>query len=100
MDCDLQHPASLIPEMYRLWKEGFEVIEGIKSSRGKETPLHTFCARTFYRIISKVTAIDMSHASDFKLLEGCGCTPCHAGTRPLFPRLIFMGGLSDHYDSF
>lgn len=69
MDCDLQHPASLIPEMYRLWKEGFEVIEGVKSSRGKENPLHTFCARTFYRIISKVTAIDMSHASDFKLLD-------------------------------
>lgn len=69
MDCDLQHPASLIPDMYRLWKEGFEVIEGIKSSRGKENPLHTFCAGTFYRIISKVTAIDMSHASDFKLLD-------------------------------
>lgn len=69
MDCDLQHPASLIPEMYRLWKKGFEVVEGVKSSRGKESMLHAFCARTFYRIISKVTAIDMSHASDFKLLD-------------------------------
>lgn len=69
MDCDLQHPASLIPEMYHLWKDGFEVIEGVKSSRGKEHPLHTFCAKTFYRIISKVTAIDMSQASDFKLLD-------------------------------
>lgn len=69
MDCDLQHPASLIPEMYRLWKEGFEVVEGIKSSRGKENPLHTLCAKTFYHIISKVTAIDMSQASDFKLLD-------------------------------
>ncbi|MBD5548933.1 MAG: glycosyltransferase family 2 protein [Lachnospiraceae bacterium] len=69
MDCDLQHPASLIPEMYRLWKEGFEVVEGVKSSRGKENPLHTLCAKTFYRIISKVTAIDMSQASDFKLLD-------------------------------
>lgn len=26
MDCDLQHPPALIPEMYRLWKDGFEVI--------------------------------------------------------------------------
>lgn len=69
MDCDLQHPASLIPEMYRLWKEGFEVVEGVKSSRGKENPLHTLCAKSFYRIISKVTSIDMSQASDFKLLD-------------------------------
>lgn len=69
MDCDLQHPASLIPEMYRLWKEGFEVVEGIKSSRGKENPLHTLCAKSFYRIISRVTSIDMSQASDFKLLD-------------------------------
>ncbi|MDO4303690.1 MAG: glycosyltransferase family 2 protein [Bacillota bacterium] len=69
MDCDLQHPAELIPEMYRLWLEGNEVIEGIKSSRGKENPLHTFCAKSFYNIISRATGIDMSKASDFKLLD-------------------------------
>lgn len=69
MDCDLQHPAELIPEMYRLWLEGNEVVEGIKSSRGKENPLHTLCAKSFYGIISKATSIDMSKASDFKLLD-------------------------------
>lgn len=69
MDCDLQHPPAVIPEMYHLWKQGFEVIEGVKSSRGKENPLHTFCAKSFYRIISKATGIDMSEASDFKLLD-------------------------------
>lgn len=69
MDCDLQHPPTVIPEMYHLWKQGFEVIEGVKSSRGKESPLHTFCAKSFYRIISKATGIDMSEASDFKLLD-------------------------------
>ncbi len=69
MDCDLQHPAELIPEMYRLWLEGNEIIEGVKSSRGKENPIHTLCARSFYRIISRATGIDMSKASDFKLLD-------------------------------
>lgn len=69
MDCDLQHPASLLPEMYRLWQEGYEVIEGIKASRGKENPLHTFCANIFYRLISKAIGIDMSKASDFKLMD-------------------------------
>lgn len=69
MDCDLQHPPALIPEMYRLWKDGFEVVEGVKASRGKENPLHTLCAKGFYRLISSATGIDMSQASDFKLLD-------------------------------
>ena len=34
MDCDLQHPVSAIPEMIAKWKEGAEVVEGIKNSRG------------------------------------------------------------------
>lgn len=69
MDCDLQHPPATIIEMYHLWEEGYEVVEGVKSSRGKENPLHTFCANTFYEIISKVVKIDMANASDFKLLD-------------------------------
>lgn len=69
MDCDLQHPPALIPEMYRLWEEGYEVVEGIKSSRGKENPFHTLCAKGFYHLISSATGIDMSQASDFKLLD-------------------------------
>lgn len=69
MDCDLQHPPATIIEMYRLWEEGYEIVEGIKSSRGKENPVHTFSAKSFYRIISAATGIDMSQASDFKLLD-------------------------------
>ncbi|MCM1135847.1 MAG: glycosyltransferase family 2 protein [Clostridium sp.] len=69
MDCDLQHPPDVIPQMYRLWQEGYEVVEGVKSSRGQESPFHTLCAKGFYKIISKVTNVDMSAASDFKLLD-------------------------------
>ena len=69
MDCDLQHPPEKVIEMYRLWQQGYQVVEGVKASRGKENPLHTFAARSFYSIISKATGIDMSRASDFKLLD-------------------------------
>ena len=55
--------------MYRLWEQGFEVVEGVKASRGRENPLHTLCANGFYGIISRVTGIDMANASDFKLLD-------------------------------
>ena len=69
MDCDLQHPPEKIVEMYRLWQNGAQVVEGVKSDRGKESPLHTFAAKSFYSIISRATRIDMSRASDFKLLD-------------------------------
>ena len=69
LDCDLQHPPEKILEMYRLWQEGWQVVEGIKVSRGRENPVHTLAARTFYRFLSGATRIDMSRASDFKLLD-------------------------------
>ncbi len=69
IDCDLQHPPEKLVEMYRLWEQGYEVIEGIKNSRGKETAAHGLAAKIFYKMISKSTGVDMSRASDFKLLD-------------------------------
>lgn len=70
IDCDLQHPPEKIVEMYRLWeKDGYDVIEGVKESRGKESGLHKLCANVFYGIISKLTKMDMRNASDFKLMD-------------------------------
>lgn len=69
MDCDLQHPPQTIVKMYRKWLEGFEVVEGIKNTRGKESLFHRLFANTFYGIISALTGFDMENASDFKLLD-------------------------------
>ncbi len=69
MDCDLQHPPATLIEMYKLWEEGFEVVEGVKASRGRESLIHKMFVKTFYHIISNSTGIDMSRASDFKLLD-------------------------------
>ena len=69
LDCDLQHPPEKILEMYRLWQQGWQIVEGVKVSRGKESTFHTFAAKTFYRFLSGATRIDMSRASDFKLLD-------------------------------
>lgn len=69
MDCDLQHPPETIVEMYRLWEQGYEVVEGIKKSRGDEGLLHKFFANTFYKIISKLTGFNMGDTSDFKLID-------------------------------
>ena len=69
IDCDLQHPPEKIVEMYHLWEQGFEIVEGIKSTRGKEKKVHGLAARSFYSIISSMVGFDMSNASDFKLLD-------------------------------
>ena len=69
MDADLQHPPEILLEMYRLWKQGYEVVEGIKKKRGKETLFHRKSAGFFYRIMSHATGFDMENASDFKLLD-------------------------------
>lgn len=69
IDCDLQHPPEKIVEMYRLWQQGFEIVEGKKRSRGEEGKFHSLAARMFYITISRVVGCDMSNASDFKLLD-------------------------------
>ena len=69
MDADLQHPPETLVEMYRLWTEGYEVVEGVKRSRGEESAFHRASAGMFYKIMTKIVKIDMSRASDFKLLD-------------------------------
>ncbi len=69
MDCDLQHPPQVIPQMWKLWQEGYEVVEGIKTSRGKESIAHKMSAGLFYKIMSKLIKMDMNASSDYKLLD-------------------------------
>lgn len=69
MDCDLQHPPQVIPEMWEKWKNGAEIVEGIKSSRGRESIGYKLSAGLFYRIMSRLIKMDMKSSSDFKLLD-------------------------------
>ncbi len=69
MDCDLQHPPQVIPKMWKLWNEGYEVVEGVKTSRGKESLAHKMSAGLFYKIMSKLIKMDMNASSDYKLLD-------------------------------
>lgn len=69
MDCDLQHPPEVILEMYKHWKEGYQVVEGVKSKRGKESLFYKLSAGFFYKIMSKLIKMDMNSSSDFKLID-------------------------------
>lgn len=69
MDGDLQHPPETILEMYEKWREGFEVVEGMKLTRGKESLFHRGCASIFYGMLSRMIGMDMNNSSDFKLID-------------------------------
>ena len=69
IDCDLQHPPEKIIEMYRLWEQGYEIVEGIKKERGQEKKTHSIGAKIFYSLISRMAGFDMANSSDFKLLD-------------------------------
>lgn len=69
MDSDLQHPPEIIPEMVKLWHEGYEVVEGVKSSRGKESVINKIGAGLFYKMLKKLSGFDLTNASDFRLLD-------------------------------
>ncbi len=69
LDCDMQFPPECVPQMYELWRQGYEVVEGKKASRGKESLFYKCSAGLFYKLISKCTRVDMKSSSDFKLLD-------------------------------
>lgn len=69
IDCDLQQPPETMVEMYRLWEQGYKVVNGVKSSRGKESVFHKLAAKLFYSIMSFIVKIDMKKASDYKLID-------------------------------
>ena len=69
MDGDLQHPPEHIPEMLRLWREGYEIVEGVKSSRGHEKLSSKLNAFVFYGLFHKVSGYRLANASDYKLLD-------------------------------
>ena len=70
IDSDLQHPPEVIPEMVRLWRqERWDVVEGIKKTRGTESLINRIGARFFYRTLSGLSGYNLYGSSDFKLLD-------------------------------
>ena len=70
MDCDLQHPPKVIIEMYNIWKNNdIDIVEGVKSDRGKENAVYKGFSLLFYKLINKASGLEMTGASDFRLLD-------------------------------
>ena len=69
-DADLQDPPEVIPEMIAKWQEGFDVVYGIRTSREGETWFKLFTAKAFYRIIYRITSVNIPlDTGDFRLMD-------------------------------
>lgn len=72
IDGDLQDPPELIHEMMEKWREGYQVVYAQRNKRAGETLFKRFTAFAFYRIIGKLTSIDIPpDTGDYRLMDRC-----------------------------
>ncbi|MBC1483011.1 glycosyltransferase family 2 protein [Listeria immobilis] len=74
IDADLQDPPELIIQMVEKWKEGYQVVYAQRIKRNGETFFKKQSASLFYRILSKLTDINIPvDTGDFRLMDAQVC---------------------------
>lgn len=70
IDCDLQDPPELIPEMVARWREGYEVVYAQRRTRAGETLSKRVVAAIGYRVIARIGEVEIPpNTGDFRLLS-------------------------------
>ena len=70
IDCDLQHPPELIPEMVAKWRAGADMVIGVRSKRTEEGFLRRTFSSWYYGLMRRMTNITIPpNAGDFRLLD-------------------------------
>lgn len=70
IDADLQDPPEVIPQMVQLWREGSDVVYGLRIDRKGESAFKLWTAKVFYRLINRLSETKMPFdAGDFRLLD-------------------------------
>jgi glycosyltransferase involved in cell wall biosynthesis len=70
IDCDMQDPPELIPELVRLWRKGFDVVYAQRRSRGGETLPTRIVAALGYRALSRIADVEIPpNTGDFRLMS-------------------------------
>lgn len=70
IDADLQDPPEVIPQMLDHWREGYEVVYGVRESRAGESGFKLWTAQLFYRLINSLSDVEIPlDSGDFRLLD-------------------------------
>jgi glycosyltransferase involved in cell wall biosynthesis len=72
MDADLQHPVELLAPMLAEWRDGADMVYGVRSDRSEESAFKRLGASVFYSLLKFGSDIDIPpHAGDFRLMDRC-----------------------------
>lgn len=70
LDCDLQHPPEIIPDMLSKWESGYEVVYTIRKEDKKLPLSKRFTSKLFYDTINRLSDVEIeSGSADFRLLD-------------------------------
>ena len=70
IDCDLQDPPEVIPEMVKKWKEGYDVVYGKRLKRAGESIFKRITAKVYYRVLKMMSASKIPlDTGDFRLID-------------------------------
>jgi polyisoprenyl-phosphate glycosyltransferase len=70
IDCDLQHPVELIPQFVAKWREGFDMVIGVRSNRDEEGRARRTFTRWYYKLLNAMTSVEIPpNAGDFRLID-------------------------------
>jgi len=70
IDADLQDPPEVIPEMIERWRDGYQVVYGLRVRRAGETTFKRWSAKLFYRLLNRLSEIEIPpDVGDFRLLD-------------------------------
>jgi polyisoprenyl-phosphate glycosyltransferase len=70
IDADLQDPPELIGRMVEIWKQGYDVVYGVRESRAGESSFKLWTAKLFYRLINSLSDVAIPFdTGDFRLLD-------------------------------
>ena len=88
MDSDLQDPPELIPQLASKWREGYQVVYAVRTSREGESWFKRFTAAAFYRLINRITDVEIPvDTGDFRLLDREAADAlCQMREKHRFPR--------------
>lgn len=70
MDADLQHPPELLPEMIKLWQEGYDVVKTRRNNPGHISYFEKVYSHLFYKLFNRIVNIAIEpNSADFRLLD-------------------------------
>ena len=90
LDADFQHPLEMLPHFLELWRQGYDMVYGVRTNRENETFIKRLLTKGFYRLLTLGSNTPLeANAGDFRLMDRCVVE----ALRALPERNRFMKGL-------